>query len=493
MSEEENDTLLITSGEGKMIIPQERTNSEITTEDCVAVDKTGEVHALSVKDENDQVSMKQAANMKMNSVALEAAKSDFHSLDLAPEEIALAHKDQEKEENPPGGTTNDGSCMVQQEEESTDAKGYDKSYGFKGQEESQLLLDDEAKNRMKAAFESIKLEFKSTESVLKETEKATNNSFSIPTLGQMRPSVTFSEDVLPTNREQVDGEEDAPLISDNLIQPFNIATKKELASSSLRDILKQEQQDKAIRDNIFTNASSRIASVLGVCTRGVAHLLVANVHFITFGLIIPCLCLVWYAAAILFPPTARGSSEIAGDFLWTDGELRTNEKGQPSICPRPSICSEGVFQICLITLARITAFASYVFMAYIFISKLHFLSRMLSGSYLREYVPFQSMHEGHTSIAKIYGVLIAVHVLSHYVRYIVRADRDQLSTNVHVFGVLASVSMFGLIFGMSTRAKKLKFCTFEKRLNLHWTSLGLFCFSLCYHHIRTRIVTLVLL
>ena len=128
-----------------------------------------------------------------------------------------------------------------------------------------------------------------------------------------------------------------------------------------------------------------------------------NVEFLLAAFVIPCVLVVWYAAAILFPPEASKNS-LAKYFLWTDGALTYNDEGHPILCPRSSICSEGVFQIIMIALARIIAFASYVFMTFTFVSKMHFFTRWLSSTYMRKYIPFENLHFVHTFIAKLYGV-----------------------------------------------------------------------------------------
>lgn len=216
-----------------------------------------------------------------------------------------------------------------------------------------------------------------------------------------------------------------------------------------------------------------------------------------FVFIIPCLLIAWYAAAIFFTPQAQ-TNVILRYFLWDRGQLIKNENGILSICPRSSICAEGIMQLMMIVIARITAFTSYVFMTFTFISKMHFLMRFLSSTYLRKYIPFESLHHIHVRIAKFYGALVIIHVISHYVRYILRRNVDlveQLQSRVHVSGLIGVLCIFILILGMSPFIKRLKnrICNFEIRFNIHWIGMVILCIALCFHHPRLRLVTTVLL
>ena len=153
-------------------------------------------------------------------------------------------------------------------------------------------------------------------------------------------------------------------------------------------------------------------------------------NFVAF--VIPCTISMWYAAAILFPPETRAKYDL---LLWDDGQLIIEDDGQLTLCPRPSICSEGLMQLMAITMARLSAFASYVFMGATFLTKMHFLNRFLASTYLRKFIPFECLHHIHKKSARMFGGLIFMHTLSHYMRYMARSDVDQLTTKVHVSGL----------------------------------------------------------
>ena len=91
--------------------------------------------------------------------------------------------------------------------------------------------------------------------------------------------------------------------------------------------------------------------------------------FQLYCFVIPMLISIWYSAAIFFPPYLRRGK--LGILFWTDGALARDKNRYPSICPKTSICSEGVFEILLIAAARFSAFASYVILAASFATKMH--------------------------------------------------------------------------------------------------------------------------
>jgi hypothetical protein len=204
------------------------------------------------------------------------------------------------------------------------------------------------------------------------------------------------------------------------------------------------------------------------------------------AIVIPMMLCLWYAAAIVFPP---GANERFSFFLWTNGELKKDDQGQPFICPRASICSEGVFQIILIAFARLSAFASYVVMALTFLSKMHSLIHFLSTTYISTLIPFESLHEVHKLTGKMFGFLALIHTITHYLRYIVRKDSQQLGTQVHISGLVAITAMTIVVLSMSVEGIK-KRIAFEKRFNAHWLFV-LVILALLFHTERTRKIVLV--
>ncbi len=217
------------------------------------------------------------------------------------------------------------------------------------------------------------------------------------------------------------------------------------------------------------------------------------VRFRFFILFLPTLVSLWYAAAILFPPGAREKAIL---LLWDDGHLEFDDQtGIVKMCPldRESICAEGVLQIIMIASARLTAFASYPFLGAIFLSKMHCFIRFLSSTYLLKLIPFESLHHVHTFCANVYGGLIFFHVVTHYIRYILRSDVGQLGTMVHVSGLCGALAMVLLIVSMSSFAKKWKegIGKFENRLSLHWLGVFILFVSMLIHTPRTRVMTLI--
>ena len=205
-------------------------------------------------------------------------------------------------------------------------------------------------------------------------------------------------------------------------------------------------------------------------------------------LVIPTIISLWYASAILFPPGANKKFSL---FLWTDGAMVINDQGQPSICPRSSICSEGVFQIILLILARLSAFVSYVVMGLTFLSKMHSLVHFLSATYISTLIPLERLHDVHKLTGRIFGSLALLHTISHYLRYIVRNDTDQrIGSQINISGLVAILAMATVTLSMTAYVKQR--VTFEKRFNAHWFFL-IVVLALLFHTKRTRNMVLIFL
>lgn len=251
---------------------------------------------------------------------------------------------------------------------------------------------------------------------------------------------------------------------------------KFLSRASLANNLQQQSMKKLIKKGKGAVLKTYIIALFGGKKSFVFHLVV---------IVLPCFISMWYSAAVLFPPEARKKYYI---LLWTDGHL-VIKGGIPTVCPRSSICSDGILQIILISLARISAFASYVFMGVTFTSKMHFLMRFLSSTYLRTLVPFESFHHIHANNGKIFAGLGFLHTFNHYLRYILRKDVDQFGTMVHLSGLCAILAMGIVIISMSPIAKKIKnrFGSFDTRLACHWSFIIL-SIALLFHNGRTRAI-----
>ena len=201
---------------------------------------------------------------------------------------------------------------------------------------------------------------------------------------------------------------------------------------------------------------------------------------------VPSILVVIYASAILFPPSYRA---LVPALLWTDGAL-TYENGKATLCPRETICSEGIFQIILISFSRLTAGVSYVFMLLTFVSKMHHRSHILSNTYFSINFPFPHFHEVHKFTGFGYALLAIVHTITHLIRWIIRGDMKLIGGQVGLSGTFAIVAMLIVILSMSPWAK-LKNWTFEKRFSLHWLFIVV-QIALCFHNRRCMIISLII-
>ena len=209
--------------------------------------------------------------------------------------------------------------------------------------------------------------------------------------------------------------------------------------------------------------------------------------FFLGALVLPCLISMWYIAGTFFPPEARKNIPL---LLWSQGYMTRNENGQFEVCPYVAICAQGLVQLILIGISRLTAFASYAIIALTFVSKMHSLIHYLSSTYLSTIVPFESLHDVHQTSGKIFAWLALLHSIAHNLRYILRHDTDQIRTQVYISGLVAILSVGFLSFSMSSFMKS--HLSFELRLNTHWFFVILVA-ALAFHTKRTRIIVLTFL
>jgi hypothetical protein len=205
-------------------------------------------------------------------------------------------------------------------------------------------------------------------------------------------------------------------------------------------------------------------------------------------IVLPTFISMWYSAAVLFPPDYR---EKAWFFLWDNGVLTYDDEGRPILCPRASICSEGVIQVILIALARLSAFASYGVMSVTFVSKMQSTIHFLSSSYLRTFIPFEDLHHVHVNTGKWYGILAFLHMITHYIRYIVRQDANQLWTIVHISGLLGIFGMSITIVSMTYLKKFKTKISYEVRFKIHWLGFFTLAVALLFHTRRSRTIVLI--
>jgi len=208
-------------------------------------------------------------------------------------------------------------------------------------------------------------------------------------------------------------------------------------------------------------------------------------------LVIPVVISIVYSVAILFPPGWRNRVPF---ILWTEGALAPNDEGILTLCPRSSICSEGAFQIVLISISRLTAFGTYTIMAHTFLTKMHCTIHALSVSFVGTMVPFSQLHHVHPLTGRWYAILAVVHTITHLIRWIVRSDMKLTGSQVGVTGIIGVLSIVGTVWSMSSGrfgAKAIKRMKFENRFKIHLWLMTLLVAALCFHTPRCRIITAI--
>ena len=255
------------------------------------------------------------------------------------------------------------------------------------------------------------------------------------------------------------------IISTKVSQPSTVPKRGLTRSMSVIDDIKRQQN----------NSNQRYFTEM-------------NIFYIKF-FALPIFVSQLYAIAILLPPEARKKAPF---LLWTDGNLvKDINENRASFCPSESICSDGILQIFLVAISRLTAFASYVLMGQTFLSKMHCTIHALSTSYAGSVVPLAKLHNVHKNAGMWYTLLAVVHTITHMIRWAIRGDLQLIYTSNGISGVVGVVCIILIIVSMTSLAKKWKRLTFEMRFNAHWTFFIVLNVALCFHTSRSRVIVLI--
>ena len=180
----------------------------------------------------------------------------------------------------------------------------------------------------------------------------------------------------------------------------------------------------------------------------------------------------------------------AGAF--SPGLLNLSSNVTATICPRATICSEGTVQIGLLAIARLSAYGLYVALALAMITKCYCSLHFLRSTIIAQYIPFQWIHNLHSTMGVVAMYLTFLHTAAHLARWAVR-DASSATAPIgamlyHQTGAsgLVAVALFIIAIVPMTDlykkhlAKRLKW-TFEARHAMHLLSVPMLL-SLSWHH-----------
>ena len=216
-----------------------------------------------------------------------------------------------------------------------------------------------------------------------------------------------------------------------------------------------------------------------------------------FQTIIHVICLiqlavVWYAAAIFFPPEYRWNRSMQGLF-WMEGAL-IRGNGTDTVCPKETLCSVGWGEISLLMVSRLTAFMMYVTIMLVFFTKCHSMTHFLARTYVAELIPIEYLHRTHKNQGMLFFVLAVLHTLGHLVRWALRAELSRmLLKTVGMSGIFAMLLMVVIVAPMAAPALKRRL-SFELRISLHAGRHVevLLLALLLLHATRAGVITLIL-
>jgi hypothetical protein len=195
---------------------------------------------------------------------------------------------------------------------------------------------------------------------------------------------------------------------------------------------------------------------------------------IIFYIQMACVC---YAALILLPE----SSTDVGSTQWTS----TIEN--ITICPRPSICSEGLHQVLWVCGARLSAYFMYPALGAVFLTKCHALCTVLASTILNVFVPLADLHHTHARLGHAVAFMTIIHAVSHVVRWALRGELHMLHSHAAgLSGVIAMLCMMPVWFLMGGPEALRKRFLWETRKTAHLLSV-VSAVSLLWHTTRLRI------
>ena len=179
----------------------------------------------------------------------------------------------------------------------------------------------------------------------------------------------------------------------------------------------------------------------------------------------PTVVAVWYSAAIFFPDTAR---HYASAFLWTDGAIATNATSHITEfqCPKPTLCATVGVELALLVVSRLTAFAMYVTLALVFLSKCHALHFVLERR-VGYTIPFEGLHDFHARTGGAFAALGLAHTAAHLVRWGLRGELGFCGGLAAQTGIIAMAAMLLVVSAFACACVRRRL-SFETRRALHW-------------------------
>jgi predicted ferric reductase/Ca2+-binding EF-hand superfamily protein len=201
-------------------------------------------------------------------------------------------------------------------------------------------------------------------------------------------------------------------------------------------------------------------------------------------LIVQCLQLlcVCYAALVLLPTWQPGGAT----------EYATNSHSV-RLCPRANICSEGIFEVTMIVVARLSAWYMVPPIVFIFLSKCRVLTAYTSATSLSLWLPLNDLHELHATLGKTTGWMTVLHTLAHLARWGTRGEMSKLYDGaVGRSGVIGALATAPVVLLMGVRALRKKY-SWELRINVH--KIGALCFlvGLAFHTSKLTVIMTALL
>jgi hypothetical protein len=157
-------------------------------------------------------------------------------------------------------------------------------------------------------------------------------------------------------------------------------------------------------------------------------------------------------------------------------------KPSPAICEKDLLCSWGLAEVLLLAAARVTAYAMYAPLIFIFVSKCKGIGTILHGSGLELWLPLPELHEFHVLMGHELWILGLAHTVCHLIRWGLRGSASFKLLWSSACGRSGAIAMFMLmpIMFMAGPRRLRKLVSWEVRKVMHMTSIG-YAIALCFH------------
>ena len=191
-----------------------------------------------------------------------------------------------------------------------------------------------------------------------------------------------------------------------------------------------------------------------------------RLHRIIWQLQVTC---VLYSMLVLLPRSfsSAGSADYSGSSI--------------IVCPRPNVCSVGIFEVALLALARTTAYCMLPAIVAVFASKCRVLVTLLEQTSLSLWIPLSDLHGIHVAMGKNIAGMAFLHTVAHLIRWSQRGELSRLYIDVcGRSGAIVALACVPVVLLMAMKIFRDRL-SWELRIRIHVCGALVFGIGLAFH------------